>query len=109
MNKKISKKTNKKIKKVRKKRRTYTFGYEEGYNIGYDICKCYLINYTLDIIDKMIEEYNDDIQHYPRNTKFVELQMDAITEMRDRYIYDDSVIDFNEFVSLEKNRRRQTL
>jgi hypothetical protein len=95
-------KKSKSPKKVRKKRTTIKEAYENGYND----CKNLLICYTLDIVDNMIEEYNIDMQRFPRNTKFVELQVDSIDELRRRLLYNEDYAKYNEVNSLERSRVR---
>jgi hypothetical protein len=88
--------------KVRKKRTTI----KEAYDNGYKDCRNNLIGCTMDVIDKLIEEYNTDIQRYPRNTKFVELQLDSMTELRERLLYQEDYARYNEVNFLEKGRAR---
>jgi hypothetical protein len=73
-------------RKIRKKRTTIKEAFENGYRAGYNVCKSDSISHVLEVVDKMIEEYNDDIQHYPRNTKFVELQLDSMIEFKRRLV-----------------------
>jgi hypothetical protein len=95
-------KKSKSPKKVRKKRTTI----KEAYDNGYNDCLGKLILCTMDTIDKMIEEYNIDMQHYPRNTKFVELQLDSVTELRERLLYNEEYARYNEINQLERSRLR---
>jgi len=95
-------KKQKPVKNTRKKRTTIKVAFDEGYNT----CKSQLITYTLDTMNKMIEEFNDDIQHYPRNTKFVELQLDALIELRERLKYTTDIKESNEINPFEKSRPR---
>jgi hypothetical protein len=84
MRNKIKTNKSKTKRKIRKKRTTIKDAFENGYRAGYNVSKSDSILCVLEIIDKMIEEYNDDIQRYPRNTKFVELQLDSIAEFKRR-------------------------
>lgn len=95
-------KKSKPSKKVRKKRTTIKEAYENGYND----CMNLLICFTMDVVDDMIEEYNMDMQHFPRNTKFVELQVDSIDELRRRLLYNEDYARYNEVNALERSRIR---
>jgi hypothetical protein len=94
------------VEKTRKKRTTIKDAYNEGYTSGLRECREVLISFTMDLIDKMIEEYNTDIQRYPRNTRFVELQLDAITDFRERLKYDEIDI-LSRYDALQGQRKTQ--
>jgi dihydroneopterin aldolase len=94
-----------KTRKPRKKRTTIKEAYNIGYKQGFEDCKKVLESSTTAVIEKMIEECNSDIEHYPRNTKFVELQLDAITELRQRLIYDEGDAPFRYLCPTKTERK----
>lgn len=69
--------------KERKKRTTIKEAFEEGYIKG----KKETESLTYDIIESMLDEFNKTIEKYPRNTKFVEIEIGAIEEFREKFKY----------------------
>lgn len=68
------------VYKVKKKRKSYKTGYEDGHKKG----KAEVIKQVLEIVDVLIDEYQEDIIQYPRNSKFVEISLDAMIELKER-------------------------
>jgi|PlaIllAssembly_1097288.scaffolds.fasta_scaffold115525_1 hypothetical protein len=90
------KKKKKEEKKPRKKRTTTQEAWNNGYHLGFLECSQQMIDYVRETMEKLIELYKTDMEHYPRNTKFVELQLDAIEEFKRMLIYDDEYSPFYE-------------
>ena len=67
----------------RKKRTTNKDAFDQGFIFGY-------IEYekmVMDTISTMLEEYDNVMSQYPRNTKFVEIEVEAIKELREKLLY----------------------
>lgn len=80
------KKKAEKQKKPRKKRTTIKEAFDNGTTNGRLLAKKEII----DMIDNMLKEYKNQIDRYPRNSKFIELQYDALEELKEKLIYDRS-------------------
>lgn len=67
-----------------KRRRCYKTGFEDGF----ELCK----KEIMDVIEQAVQDYNKDITLYPKNSKFLELELDAIVELRDKIEIDISFV-----------------
>jgi hypothetical protein len=69
--------------KERKKRTTIKEAYEVGYIKGMED----LENKILQIIECVLDDYKNTMSQYPRNTKFVEIEVEAIEDLREKFLY----------------------
>jgi hypothetical protein len=69
--------------KERKKRTTIKEAFDEGYNVG----KKEVENIVFELIESTLEDFDKVIEMYPRNTKFVEIEIETIEEFREKLKY----------------------
>jgi hypothetical protein len=69
--------------KERKKRTTIKEAFDNGYKMG----EAAADKKFVDLIDMVLEDYEQEMFDHPRNTKFTEIEMDAIKDLRERLIY----------------------
>lgn len=67
----------------RKKRTTIKDAFEQGKEEG----RREFENLVLDTMDEMLEKDKELMEQYPRNTKFVEIEVDTIKELREKVLY----------------------
>ena len=69
--------------KERKKRTTIKEAYENGFKAG----EKYNNDNILELLDVMLEDYQRCMFENPRNTKFTEIEMDAVRDAKEKIIY----------------------
>jgi hypothetical protein len=68
---------------IMKKKKKSELAFEEGYIKG----QKNTTESILEKLEKMIEEENKHIEAFPRNSKFVELRIQALEDFREKLIY----------------------
>lgn len=69
--------------KERKKRTTNKEAFEQGKEEG----KQDFEKLVFETMNDLLDEYYETMSQYPRNTKFVEIEVDAIKELREKILY----------------------
>jgi len=67
----------------RKKRTTI----KEAHDVGFKDGRESMGNDFFEVIDLTIEDYERNMFENPRNTKFIEIEMDAIKDLKEKLIY----------------------
>lgn len=69
--------------KERKKRTTIKDAFEQGRVEGQQDFE----KLVFETMNDLLDEYYETMSQYPRNTKFVEIEVDAIKELREKILY----------------------
>ena len=69
--------------KERNKRTTIKEAYENGFKAG----EKYNNDNILEFLEVMLEDYQRNMFENPRNTKFIEIEMDAVRDVKEKLVY----------------------